>query len=101
MENINSGSADMDEEVQQVNHSLHALEKEAEFKTPPPKNKEQVCARVCPWWLTMSLTQVSLSDLSWSQVETLLERLKVACTGEATCAYYSTLNIVAMVMCFS
>ncbi|TNM88110.1 hypothetical protein fugu_006331 [Takifugu bimaculatus] len=46
VENINSGSADVDEEVQQV-----------------------------------CLTQVSLSELSWSQVETLLERLKVACTG--------------------
>eukprot|EP00066_Takifugu_rubripes_P027708 XP_011616974.1 PREDICTED: tRNA:m(4)X modification enzyme TRM13 homolog [Takifugu rubripes] len=41
VENINSGSSDVDEEVQQV----------------------------------------SLSELSWSQVETLLERLKVACTG--------------------
>lgn len=40
MENINSGSADMDEEVQQVNHYLDALEKEVEIKTPPPKNQE-------------------------------------------------------------
>lgn len=36
----------------------------------------------------MFVSQVSLSELSWTQVETLLERLKAACTGEATCADY-------------
>lgn len=52
MENVNSGSADMDEEVQQVNHSLHSLEKEVDIKTPPPQNTGHVHVHVCPSWLT-------------------------------------------------
>lgn len=85
MENINSGPADMDEEAQQVNPHL---------QDPAPPTTVCTCARVSVM-VCVCVSQVSLSQLSWSQVETLLERLKVACTGEATRAGYSSPDAVA------
>lgn len=55
MENINSGSADVDEAVQQVNHYCHASAKEVGIQKNLPENlvmevlrKIEVEVCVCP-----------------------------------------------------
>lgn len=86
VENINSGSADMDEVVQQVNHYSHASEKK-EIKHPREFilfNKVMSVKVLKKIEVTnVCVPQVSLSQLSGSQVDSLLERLKSACTGES------------------
>lgn len=86
VENINSGSADMEEVVQQVNHYSHASAKK-EIKHPREFilfNKVMSVKVLKKIKVTnVCVSQVSLSQLSGSQVDSLLERLRSACTGES------------------
>lgn len=86
VENINSGSADMDEVVQQVNHYSHAAAKK-EIKRPREfiLFNKVMCVKVLKQIevTNVCVPQVSLSQLSGSQLDSLLERLKSACTGES------------------
>lgn len=82
MENINSGSADVDEAVQQVNHYCHASAKEVGIQ----KTSQKILCYGSPQKdrsSSVCVSQVSLSLLSGSQVDSLLERLESACTGES------------------
>lgn len=80
MKNINSGPVDGDE-IQQVTPHL-------------PQLIEYSCVCVCVCVLTeVFVCQVSLSELSHFQLETLLGHLRTAATGKPTWVSQSRFNI--------